>query len=526
MLRRLAICAAFATWFFLDTWVEFAEGESAYFARHDPLHAVAIPVLVWELVLTVSMIAVWEVLRRRGRTRSRWLHGLFLASCLVPLGIAAVAAVRASPADLIPLIRARWFWPAALAVSTVPVGAALLRPYAASRLMRGVFLYSWPVLAVVLAQAARETLFRYPAASYRDSPVAAPFRNVPKGVRVVWIIFDELSQSIAFDNRPPGMPLPNLDQLKAGSFFAAAASSPGASTRISMPSLILGEPVVEAIPRGPDNLYVRTRSQAKPVPLSAISNVFDDARALGFNTALVGWYHPYGRLLPGCLTQCYWTPQWLNPGIEERLIEPPLAYAMWDRARLQLAALPGAGHLPGLSPDVYQRQEKMAQFSRLLSRALETVADPSIGLVLVHLPIPHPPSIYSPSEGALTTKGRMGYLDNIALTDRTLGVLRRSMQEAGVWNQSAVLVSADHGWRTSFWRGGPEWTAAEETASHEGTANVPFLLKLPGQTSSATYTKALLTIVTRRLITEILSGRLTDPAAIPGAIERIEADTP
>jgi hypothetical protein len=55
---------------------------------------------------------------------------------------------------------------------------------------------------------------------------------------------------------------------------------------------------------------------------------------------------------------------------------------------------------------------------------------------------------------------------------------------------------------------------------------VPFLLKLPGQTSGAVYHQPLPTIVTRRLINEILNRRLTDPAAIPAAIARIEADMP
>jgi hypothetical protein len=71
MLGRLAICAAFATWRFLDTWVEFAEGGAAYFSRHDPVRAVAIPVLAWELV------------QRRRLTDQASTHLLFLASCLV-----------------------------------------------------------------------------------------------------------------------------------------------------------------------------------------------------------------------------------------------------------------------------------------------------------------------------------------------------------------------------------------------------------------------------------------------------------
>jgi hypothetical protein len=526
MLRRLAICGAFATWCFLDTWVEFAEGGSAYFSRHDPVRAVVIPVLAWELALTLGLLAVWELFRRRRLTRRASVHLLFLASCLVPLGIAAVAAVRASPVNLLPTIRAPWFWPAVVAAGAVPLILAFLRPYAASRLIGRILLWSWPVLTVVLVQGAHRTFLRYPAASYRDCALAAPFPSPPKDVRVVWIIFDELSQEIAFADRPPGLPLPNLDRLKASSFFAASAKAPGESTLVSMPSLILGERAVEASPRGPDSLYVCTRSQPKPAPWSAFPNVFDDARELGFNTALLGWYHPYGRVLNRSLTRCFWTPQWLNAGIEERFMPPSFAYSMWDRARLQLAALPVVGHLPGVFTGVVERDEKIRLFSLLLSRALEWATDPSMGLVLLHVPVPHPSSIYSPSEGALTPRGRMGYLDNVVLADRLLGLLRRSLEEAGLWDRSAVLVSADHGWRTSFWRSGPEWTPAEEAVSHGDTSRVPFLLKLPGQKFGAAYEKPLPTIVTRRLITEILSRRLTDPAAIPAAILRIQSDMP
>lgn len=392
--------------------------------------------------------------------------------------------------------------------------------------MRQILLWSWPVLALVLFQASRRTLFRYPFSAYSDRALAASYPEPPKDVRVVWIIFDEMSQEMAFGNRPQGLPLPNLDRLKVASFFATAAKAPGEATLISMPGLILGEPVVEAIPRGPDDLYLRTRSQAKTVPWSTFPSVFDDARELGFNTALLGWYHPYGRVLSHSLTYCFWTPQWLNQGIEERFTPRDFAFSMWDRGRLQLAALPGAGHLPGVYPGIFEREEKTKLFPLLLGRALEWAADPSIGLVLLHFPVPHPPSIYSPSTGALTLSGQMGYLDNLALADRTLGLLRRSIEDAGLWDRSAILVSADHGWRASYWSNAPGWTSAEDAAVRTDTSTVPFLLKLPGQTSSAVYNKPLPTVVTRRLITEILSRRLSDPAAIPLVIARIEAEMP
>ncbi len=524
VLRRIAICLAFATWCFLNTWVECAEGKSVYFARYDPLRAVVAPVLCWELAITAGMWFVWECVRRRGMSRSVPLHLSFLAVCFVPMGVAAVAAMRALPVDLSPIVRRPGFWPVILIAAIAPLGFALLRPIPVSRLVRQLFLYSWPVLIVILVQAARGTLVPSVSYNYADHALAPPLRVPSKGVRVVWIVFDELSQAIAYDRRPAGLRLPNLDRLKSESFYASTAKAPGDSTEISMPSLVLGEQVTACVPEGADKLYLRTTSRPEPVTWSEVPNVFDKARSLGFNTALVGWFHPYGRLLSRSLTKCYWTAGWLNSGAEEASTPRPLLDAMWFRAQLQLAALPLAGHLPGVFPGVYHRREKVRRFSYMLERTVELVTDPSIGLVLVHLPVPHPPAIYDRSTGVMTAEGRIGYLDSVVLADRTLGLLRQRMERAGVWDETAIIVSADHGWRTYLWRGDPEWTADEERACHADASGVPFLMKLPGQTSGLAYSKPFSTISTERLITDVLSGSLKDPAGLPDSVERLEAD--
>jgi hypothetical protein len=98
-------------------------------------------------------------------------------------------------------------------------------------------------------------------------------------------------------------------------------------------------------------------------------------------------------------------------------------------------------------------------------------------------------------------------------------VLRQAIEQAGLGDSTAILVSADHGWRTHMWRGDAEWTAEEETASHNETSGVPFLLKLPGQRAEAPYSKPFDTVVTRGIITSILDGRLTNPNGIPDSIE-------
>jgi arylsulfatase A-like enzyme len=109
-------------------------------------------------------------------------------------------------------------------------------------------------------------------------------------------------------------------------------------------------------------------------------------------------------------------------------------------------------------------------------------------------------------------------LDSVALADRTLGRLRQKMEQAGLWDRTAILVSADHGWRTNTWRNNPEWTSEEEAASHQDTSGVPFLLKLPGETSGIAYNDPFNTIVTRQLLTGILNGQLTESSSLPSLI--------
>lgn len=514
------ICVAFATWCFLDTFVEYAQGNVAYFAHLDPLRAVVVPIVCLEIIITLSMFCVWEFCRRRHWNQLLPPHLLFLALCFVPIGIASVAALRSLPFNATAAVRNPLFWPAVLIAGIVPLGFVCLRPRRASSLMRSMFLYSCPVLLLVLIQAARGTLLKYPRAAYADGALAAPIQTQPSNVRVIWIIFDELSQTIAFANRPPGVELPNLDRLKAQSFYASSAQSPSDSTETSMPSLILGEQVIESRPEGPNELQVRTGSVTGWLAWNSIDNVFNGARKLGFNTALAGWFHPYGRLLHHSLARCYWTAGWLRAGIEERSTPQPLVDAMWDRLLLQGAALPLVGHLPFVFPGTFHRQEKISRFSWLRDRAADIVSDPSIGLALIHLPIPHPPAIYSRNSRAFTAQGHIGYLDSVVLADRTLGELRKSMEQSGLWDRTAVLVSGDHGWRTGLWRGDAEWTADEEAASHQDTSRVPFILKLPAQTSGVEYGKTFNTIITRQIITGILSGQVTDPNALPGLIER------
>jgi Sulfatase len=514
--RRVLICAAFATCCFMNFWAALARSQTLYFLSRNPARTTLPKVMGWEIGLTVAMLAAWEVCRRHPRSRSIF-DTLFLVACLFPAGIVSAAL---APTKLTAWLHVSFFWPVVIATVAAALSFAARHTGWTGRFVRSLFLWSWPALAVVVLQCAATT-FRYRSADYLDSAPAARLGSAPRNIRVVWIIFDELSQTVAFGRRPRDMHLANLDRLKEESFYATAAFAPAGATLLSMPSLILGEDVVSAEPDGPSDLRLHARTRPDWFSWKSARNVFDGARDEGFNTAVVGWYHPYSRLLNRSLTDCFWTPTAIEPGVEEGFALST-AGAMLERGWLQTASLPLVGRSRLFSPRRYQSRVRIRDFNALRQRAFQASADASLGLVLLHLPVPHPPGIYNRQREEMDPDSPAGYIDNVALADRTLGDLRRGMEAAGVWNRTALIVSADHGWRTGLWRGFPEWTSAEQAFASIDTSGVPFLVKLPEQSGSVTYEKPFDTVVTRTILTAILQEHVTNARQICAIIDEAE----
>jgi hypothetical protein len=139
--------------------------------------------------------------------------------------------------------------------------------------------------------------------------------------------------------------------------------------------------------------------------------------------------------------------------------------------------------------------------------ALSVVTNSTYGLTLLHLPPPHTPGIYDPYKKQITiwpTVGGLGggprlpgYLNNLMLADRNLGELRRAMEQAGQWDKTWIIFSADHSWRLS--------------RSYDGRRDlrVPFLVKPPGANESITYSPQFNTVLTHGLILAILRGEIS-----------------
>ena len=132
---------------------------------------------------------------------------------------------------------------------------------------------------------------------------------------------------------------------------------------------------------------------------------------------------------------------------------------------------------------------------RILEHAKVVVKNRDFGLVFLHLPIPHHPFIYDRFKNAMSSRPDRNYEDNLALTDRTLGELRREMEGAGLWEDTTVIVTSDHWWRTPI--------------DGKIDKRIPFIIKLARQNAGMTYEAKFNTVLTSRIVTALLKGEVT-----------------
>jgi arylsulfatase A-like enzyme len=152
--------------------------------------------------------------------------------------------------------------------------------------------------------------------------------------------------------------------------------------------------------------------------------------------------------------------------------------------------------------------------------------DGALSLVMIHFPAPHFPCQYDRRKDDFTVddfavKSRCNYFDNLELVDRTFGDLRRAMERAGSWDNTVVLLSADHWWRTEIWPRNQSWTEEEQAVkSDDADHRVPFMLKLKGQREGLIYQPSFNTVLSQELILALLRGELSAPADVTAWLDR------
>jgi hypothetical protein len=344
---------------------------------------------------------------------------------------------------------------------------------------------------------------------FADKPTAPLFQGrAASGARVLWLVFDELEQSQTFEKRPADLKLPEFDRLRGQSIWASHAYPPASWTVRALPALITGRLVSKAQASRPDELMITFCDAKEPVGWSGQPSVFSRARQLGFNTALVGNYHPYCRLLSGTLNECSWEPRDApdapSGGLGSTMLKQVLSILSMPDSYQPFMDTTQEGYLKSRIQrhELSESRHAVAIYLTILAQTRRVAADAAFGLILVHWPVPHPPMIYDRRAGTFRVPGSSGpensYLDNLALVDRTLGELRRDMEVAGLWEKTTVIVSSDHWLRRHFW-------------GYEGEEDhrIPFLVKAAGQRKAIIYDRPFNTVLTHDLILAILAGRVS-----------------
>jgi hypothetical protein len=288
----------------------------------------------------------------------------------------------------------------------------------------------------------------------------------------------------------------NLDRLVQTALVATNAYPPAGFTRASIPALLLGR-YLKNVPFSADgSLIVRERG-GETRDFRASDNVVRQTLAAGKRVGMVGWYHPYTRLVDP------------HPNLAVYSESAADSSDVWiwgfSRPGLNASMLAQLGYT--FMPK-WDRQKPVSQYLELMEAGESAITNSSLDLVFLHLSVPHYPGIYNRKEGRLDpalASIAEGYAANLALLDRSLGEMQGLLTKSGLAERTYLVLSSDHWWRY----------CPQATTAHR----IPFIVKVPGETNGRVVGRPINTVVTRDLVTEILEGKIRGQEGVAAFLE-------
>lgn len=520
-LKDFLICFSLGNLFFLRRWydLEHLQERSMDYYRTRPADpTLLVATLISALLLTLVFWLAWLWVRHRPtEAKMQLARCVFLLLMIFPLeSVRRYWNSEGNRPDLgtnIAILAIE----ALLAAGLVMTLFGNLRVLHAARRVILVLTFLFPSLMIDFGWS---RLSAEPASAYQ-SKSTLPMLPHPSGPRrrVIWMLFDELDQRLAFDLRQPKVALPELDRLRSESLVADRAQQTAGWTTLALPSLLSGQIYSRAELADADTLRVSPESGGvfswRDQP-----NVFKKARALGANTEIVGWHHPYCRVFGDATVRCLDVPS--GSPTPAMIRETSVSDEGVLRAAAFLFELQ-AGNLldmfrfwrsptSGNSRDAYVQRRQLQQYFQIRDHAYADAGDPQIDLLFVHFPLPHPFAIYDRQRQDFTLSDTTSYVDNLALVDRTVGEMRYTLERAGLWDSTSILIISDHGLRPDLWRGQMGWTPElERLTAGRQSETVPFILKLAHQNHGAVYDRPFSSVVSSDLVLAMLSGEVSTP---------------
>lgn len=479
-------------------WLELNPGRQTHYHELLPMNSVYQGLLI-DLVVCIgcSVLLLWLLERGDRSHRSLgWALLLALLAVRVVRGllIATVISPRVADTRLIFLVAA--FAGLVLWIAERSWYSWMVRGARTTLLLLGFSIF-WigPELVVMAFQAEPRE-----AAGFKRLAAQSASR------RIVWILFDEASYDQLFDHPQPDAKYPNFNRLASGSLLFTDVQPAGYFTERVVPSLLEGETVTEEKSDLQGRLFVKTRENPHWRLYPDRRTLFADAQREGWSTGVVGWYNPYCRTEAAELDDCYWTLTTPLPG---RYSQDGTA---WCNAVAPLGK--SISRLFGQHvQDPAAWQMHAADYEALMAHVAPEIAGDGIGFLFLHLPVPHPGGFYSRKTGQIGVDG--SYLDNLALTDATLGELLREIDGSTLGSRTTVIVSSDHSWRVALWQPTTDWRPEDTRVSGGRFDSRPLLLvHFPGESTPIRVNQSFPLIRIHGMIEGMLAGRIGDPAEL------------
>ena len=506
--RRVLEAAGVGMLFVLPfVWTQLSPGYKELYHHLLPLTSVAGGLLLDLLAISLLSLAAFAVI---DRMRSRQQAIAWLMVCAVLSGLATRGLILLLDSFAVPLpayaLRLTIWVPLAVLTlgSVLLVDARRAGRSNYGRMLRGLRLglaVAGCEIVVILPRlvylASRSQPMETAGFQRRDAAPPAENRR-----RIIWILLDEFSYDQSFGHRQSSVLLPHFDAFAQQSTLFTEVQPVGYRTETVVPSLLVGRRVAQVRSDYNGMLSLRLANQSHWTHFSADASIFGEARRLGWSTGIAGWYNPYCRILGSVLDSCYWTfADPMRNGLSGR--QPAIANALAILPLLQLA-----------SPIFHLKQEDgvsdnlhLADYQRLMAQAAALLENERIRMLMVHLPVPHPPGIYDRRSGTFRQGGT--YLDNLALADRALGKVLEELRGTKSWEHTTVMVSSDHSWRVPIWRREAGWTSEEEAASQGRFDPRPLLMiHFPGQTTGDRITRPTSALAEHDMLDAMLRGEM------------------
>jgi hypothetical protein len=494
--KDLIFSLSLANLCFIRIWARLfshSRSQNSYFTNEAPPVADYVA-LVADILLLAGIFFVGATLLRRLNVKALRTFGIWLFFILTWFALDALRNI---------VFGFEWGWPRYFEVgylleqwgvkitTGVLIGLALVLLRVLTMWQEKVFQFlkaavvvMFPLFVFTLAQAFWYPIKNHVALARENSTLEVRARepNVQaKLPRIIWVLLDELDYEWAFEKKEIIPWLPELNRLPHETFTATHAYPPGNLTLHSLPALLTGKMVAGAIPEGNRELLIHFDGEDGSKKWSEQSNIFSETLKLGGHTQLVGWYHPYGRILGKSLHECTWMPE---AGYSHRSF---------------LEIMPE--YFSQCQDDFFSPRQPLVSkhhhqiiYQIIREEALKSIENLEPGITFLHYPIPHPPYIYDRTAGKISTSNPSEYLDNLVLADKTWGELRKHMEEKGVWNQAVVILSSDHYWKD------------KDRTHFSQDRRIPFFIHFPRQLQAAVYDPPFNTLITKDLILAALRG--------------------